>query len=134
MDLLHIGIYLPRDIGTERLPWSTLRRFIEFSPPTSALWRAREAEREKTHGATPKAELEMLRRVEFWTHLAFWAQTKDAQKGKNRPAPVDLGSGKKAGKRDTFTLDQRLLARQQRRQAELDALARSRKLEGRHGG
>lgn len=134
MDLLRIGIYLARDIGTERLPWSTLRRFIEFSPPSSALWRAREAEREKTKGTTPTAELEILRRVEFWTHLAFWTQTVDAKHGRNRPQPMDLGGGKVGPKRDTFTRDQRLLERQQRRQAELDALAKGRKLEAHHAG
>jgi hypothetical protein len=31
----------------------------------------------------------LLRNVELWTHLAWWAQTKDARRRRNAPKPVE---------------------------------------------
>lgn len=111
-----MGIDLPRDIGTRRLPWSRLRRIIENLPESSATARAR-------RGQAPTIELLLLRRLEHTARLLYWSKTTDAEKGKNQPEPLVLTVAEaKAGKRDTAGLDQKLAARQAKRQAELAQL------------
>lgn len=111
-----MGIDLPRDIGTSRLRWQRLARIINYLPEDSATVRARRAGR-------PPVHVQLLREIEFWNHLLFWSKTEDSKDGTNRPARIPLmASEAPKVRRDTMGYDQKLQARQQRRDAELKAL------------
>lgn len=110
-----MGIDLPRDIGTRRLPWSRLARIIEYAPNDSALARAR-------RGHKPDLDILFARRMEHWLHLLFWTKTKDGAKGRERPVPVPLAGDAKNRGRDTLALDEKLARRQEARRAELAAM------------
>lgn len=113
MDLLRLGIDLPRDIGTRRLPWSRLARLITHADLDSALIRAR-----RGNGPTP--ELLFMRRSEFWLHLLYWTKTKDSQTGSNPPRMVPLPGDPVDGvRRDARELEVKLARRRARRLAEL---------------
>jgi hypothetical protein len=75
---------------------------------------------------SPTVELELLRRIEYWSHLNWWGKTKDAERKRNAPKPFDFATWSKdpaIKKRDAFALDARLRAQQERRQAELARIA-----------
>lgn len=110
-----MGIDLPRDLGTRRLPYSRLARIIRHLPDTSAVARARRSGR-------PTLDLLFLRRIEYWTHLSWWGRTKAAEKGADRPMMVPLRGDHDPRKRDGMALDEKLARqneRRLRRQAEL---------------
>lgn len=113
-----MGIDLPRDLGTRRLPFSRLARIIEHLPDTSATARARREGR-------PSLELQFLRRIEFWTHLTWWGKTKAAEKGADRPVLIPLRGDREAKRRGGMVLDAKLARQNERR------LARQALLEGR---
>jgi hypothetical protein len=110
-----MGIDLPRDLGSDDLSWGRLRRIITHLPPESAVLRAR------SNGAPPLDVL-FLRRIEFWTHLQYWAKTKDGSKNRNPPKLVPLGGDEPGAKRDNLATDVLLSQRQERREAELAAM------------
>jgi len=87
-------------------------------PDDSATARARRDGR-------PTLDLLFLRRIEYWTHLAFWARTKAGEQNRDRPVLVPLRGDGAAKRRDGLGLDERL-ARQNERRAARQAL-----LEGR---
>lgn len=110
-----MGIDLPRDLGTRRLPFSRLARIVRHLPDGSATARARRDGR-------PTLELQFLRRIEYWTHLAWWARTKASERGADRPVLVPLHGDQAAKKRGGLALDEKLARqneRRARRQAEL---------------
>lgn len=111
-----MGIDLPRDLGTSRLRWQRLERIIEHLPEDSATVRARRDGR-------PGVGTQLLREIEFWTHLQFWSKTEDSKDGRNRPSRVPLiASENPTVRRETIGWDQKLKDRQERRDAELQAL------------
>lgn len=111
-----MGIDLPRDLGTPRLPFSRLARIVQHLPIDSALARARRDQR-------PTIDTQLLRRIEFWTHLAYWGQTKDGEKGRNTPAMIPLHGDH--DRRRGLELDEKLARLDERRRA------RQAQLEGR---
>lgn len=113
-----MGIDLPRDLGTRRLPFSRLARIVRHLPDDSATARARRDNR-------PALDLLFLRRIEYWTHLTWWGKTKAATKGADRPIMIPLRGDGDAKKRGGMALDEKL-ARQNQRRLERQAL-----LEGR---
>lgn len=113
-----MGIHLARDLGTRRLPFALLARIVRHLPDSSATARARRDYR-------PTTELQLLRRIEYWTHLAWWGRTTAAQKGRERPALVPLRGDESDRRRAGMALDEKL-ARQNKRRA-----ARQAQLEGR---
>lgn len=117
MDLLRIGIHLARDLGTKRLPFRTAIRFIEHLPEDSAVVRARAEFR-------PGINTQLLRQIEYWTHLKAYQDTKAAQQKKDIPRPVKLYGDdlRKPGDRDPREFERKMAARAARRQAELDKL------------
>jgi hypothetical protein len=105
-----MGLDLPRDLGTRRLPFSRLARIVEHLPEDSAVVRARRDNR-------PTLELLFLRRIEYWTHLDWWGRTKAATQGRDRPVMVPLRGDHDAKRRGGLELDEKL-ARLERRRAE----------------
>jgi hypothetical protein len=112
-----VGIDLARDLGTPRLSWGRLARFIEHLPPDSATVRLRS-------NNAPPVDVLLLRRIEFWTHLTYWTKTKDGAKNRNAPKPVSLPSDDtgKDKQRDSLATDELLRQRQERRAAQLAAM------------
>lgn len=111
-----MGIDLVRHLGTRRLTFSRLARIITHLPDGSATARARRDYR-------PTPELLFLRRIEYWTHLAFWSKTKAAEKGAERPALIPLRGDAEAASARGMALDEKLARQNQRRaarQASLD--------------
>lgn len=108
-----MGIDLPRDLGTRRLPFSRLARIVENLPDDSATARARRNQR-------PSLELLFLRRIEYWTHLISWQPTKAAQQGRDRPVMIPLRGDNDAKRRGGMALDEKL-ARQNERRARRQA-------------
>jgi hypothetical protein len=111
-----MGIDLPRDIGTRRLPWQRLLRIIEHLPAESATSRARRAEQ-------PDLDTQFLRSMEYWIRILAWQQTKDGSKGQSMPERVSLPGDTDKQRDDADSLRrERLLversARAQRRQNE----------------
>lgn len=79
--------------------------------------------RARRGAGTPSLELALLRRVEYWTHVGAWLQTKDATKGKNVPEMIPFAGDRKGSRlRDSVALDAELAARQARRKAQLAAM------------
>lgn len=113
-----MGIDLVRDLGTRRLTFSRLERIVRHLPDNSATARARRDYR-------PTVDTLLLRRTEYWTHLTWWAKTKAAEKGADRPMLVPLQGDADAKRRGGMALDEKL-ARQNERRA-----ARQAQLEGR---
>jgi len=113
-----MGVDLPRDLGTKRLPFSRLARIVRYLPDTSATVRARREGR-------PSLELLFLRRIEYWSHLTWWGKTKAAEQGRDRPVLIPLHGDAEAKRRGGMELDEKL-ARQNERRAARQAL-----LEGR---
>lgn len=71
-------------------------------------------------GKKPSLELAILRRIEYWGHVAAWLQTEDGHKNRNKPEMIPFSSDRKNSKhRDGISLDEALTRRQARRSAEL---------------
>lgn len=119
MDLLRIGIHLARDLGTKRLPFRTAINFINHLDEDSAVARARREFR-------PNMDTQLLRQVEYWTHLLSYRDTKAAQQKKDIPKPVKLYGDdlRKPGQRDPREFERKMAARAAKRQAELEKLHR----------
>lgn len=113
-----MGIDLPRDIGTRRLPFSRLSRIIENLPSSSATARAR-------RGQAPELDVLLLRQLEYWQHVLVWRDTEDAKRKRNVPTLVPMvGDTARLGRarRDPRATERLLEDRQARRLAELAAL------------
>lgn len=112
MDLLHLGLDLPRDYGTPRLTVGRLRRIIENLGPDSAVARAK-----RDHG--PSVDTLFLRQIEYWARVSAWQQTKDGSKNRNKPVPIPLPNDNKRHPRAGMQTDELLARRQARRREEL---------------
>jgi hypothetical protein len=113
-----MGIDLPRDIGTKRLPFARLARIIQHLPAGSATARAR-------RGQAPDLDVLLLRQLEYWLHVIVWRETEDARKKRNIPTLVPMtGDTARLGstRRDPRATERLLQDRQARRRAELEAL------------
>lgn len=111
-----IGIDLPRDVGTRRLPWQRLLRFIEYLADSSAVARARRDFR-------PTIDTLLARRTEYNTHLGWWLQLdKKGQAAAGRPELIPLHGDDKGGGRSQMEVSAILTQRQAKRRAELARL------------
>lgn len=114
VDLLGLGLDLPRDYGTPRLTVGRLRRIIESLGQDSAVARAK-----RDHG--PSIDTLLARQIEFNLRTLAWQKTKDGQRGRNRPVPIPFASDSKRHPRAGMKTDTLMAERQARRQAELAA-------------
>lgn len=49
----------------------------------------------------------LLALVEYWSHMCYWAQTKDGMKGRKQPKPlIPTGAGRKREKQVSLPLDE----------------------------
>lgn len=112
MDLLPLGLDLPRDYGTPRLTVGRLQRIIVSLGPDTAVARAK-----RDHG--PSIDTLLLRQIEFYQRATYWQGTKDGQRNRNKPVPIPFASDKKRHPRAGMETDQLLAQRQARRAAEL---------------
>lgn len=112
-----MGIDLPRDIGTRRLPWQRLRRIITHLAEDSATARARRAQ-------APALDTQFLRSIEHGVRVLAWQQTKDGSTGDRAPQPIGLQGDPvvNGSRRDSLEIDAVLAERAARRRAELLAL------------
>lgn len=112
---MRFGLSVGRDLGTRRLPVSQLANFIEHAPPESAITRA-------MNNYRASVEVMFLREIEHLLNLQLWAEA-DPKKRGPVPERVPLpGEEKKTSKRDTATVERKLIERAARRQAELASL------------
>lgn len=113
-----MGIDLPRDIETPRLPWQRLARIIaHLDPESSAVARAR-------RDFAPSLDVQFARSIEHGIRVLAWQKTKDGSKGSNPPKPIPLTGDPVVGgnRRNPHEIDTLLADRQARRKAELARL------------
>lgn len=73
------------DVGTPALSWRDLKIILTRQEPhKSALWREKNPE-----DAPWDLQAQLLAEVVDMQHLLVWAKTKDGQKNRNRPKPVE---------------------------------------------
>lgn len=80
-DLITIGLRLDW-LGTEALSWRDLWVIVRQAPRDSAIRRAVDPKVAHT------TELELLRVIEYRTHLTAWLHTEDAKHRRNQPEPI----------------------------------------------
>lgn len=83
-DLISLGLRL-RDLGTERLTWRDLKVIVTRMPPHKSAVALEQSPQDAPWGLAEH----LLAELTDTQHLLLWSKTKDGQKNRDRPKPIE---------------------------------------------